>query len=222
MNQTYVIGLPFNTRLVLSASMDDAMQQIAIRQYKLNHPAPMLSAIANVMRAGVREQFASGGNPAWKPNAPSTIAAKLSAGLPARLKSGRVPRRLMQNGGFGGSNSILIASGALRDSWGRLGAKGHLEEINESAGTVEIGSDLPVAVWMQKGTRPHDISPKAGRVLAFMGIKGMVITRKTIHHPGTAPRPIVITDDTRKAIVDVVDGYFSADSGVNKSAGYGF
>lgn len=217
---SYVIALPLGVRLILTSDSEDAVAQVRLRQHRLENIKPLLSRVANLLRADAREQFAQGGNPAWKPLAPSTLAAKQSAGLPARLPSGRIPRRLMQGGGFGGASSILIATGGLRDSWGRKDSPHHIEDIDAGAGTVEIGSDLDIAVFHQKGTRPYTISPKAGGVLAFMGVSGSVVTRKPVKHPGLAARPIVITSDARRKIRDAVEDYFSVGTRTG-SGGYG-
>ena len=222
---SYVIALPLGVRLVLTSDSESAVAAVRLRQSRLESLRPLLLQVANLLRADARRQFAEGGDPAWKPLAPSTIMAKQSAGLPARLPSGRIPRRLMQGGGFGGSSSILIATGAYRDSWGRLGAAGNVSEIDEAAGTVEVGSDLPVAIFMQRGTRPHVISPKAGGVLAFMGAAGRVVTPKPVNHPGTAPRPVVITSDARRKIAEAAEDYFAADARAGSGgggAGYDF
>ena len=219
MKQTFVVRLLFGAKLVLSSDMDEALTQIRIHQYQLDHLAPLLRQVAAILRLDAREQFAEGGNPAWKPLAPSTIAAKQAAGMPSRLKSGRIPRRLIQNGVFG-STAILIARGDLRDSWGRLGAKGHSETINEQDGTVEIGSSLLIARFHQGGTKPYPISPKAGKVLAFMGAAGSVFTSKPIKHPGLAARPVVITDNARQKAIRATEDYFIQEGGAVKGSDY--
>lgn len=216
---SYVIGLPLGVRLILTSDSEEAVAQVRLRQHRLENLKPLLALVANLLRADARQQFAEGGNPAWKALAASTIMAKMAAGLPAKLPSGRVPRRLMQSGGFGGSTSILIATGALRDSWGRKDAKGNVEDIDVSNGTVEVGSSLPYAPFQQSGTKPHTISPKAGRILAFMGASGPVVTSKPVKHPGTAARPVVITPDARKKIADAVENYFGAGGQAGSGAG---
>lgn len=70
----------------------------------------------------------------------------------------------------------------------------------------EVATDDPVYAMLNKGTKAHEIAPKAGGVLAFstpfrpksraryigsnVGSTGnvSVIRRTTVHHPGTAPR----------------------------------
>lgn len=219
MQTKYVIALPLGVKLILSSDTETALSQLRLVQFQLLHTKPLLQQATTILRLDAREQFAEGGNPAWKPLAPSTIAAKQAAGLPANLKSGRIPRRLIQNGGFGGATSILVASGKLRDSWSRKDAAGHFEGVNEAAGTAEIGSSLPVAVFHQQGTKPFTISPKAGRVLSFMGAGGRVFSKKPIQHPGLAARPVVVTDAARQKLIDAVETYFAAESGGKPSSG---
>jgi phage gpG-like protein len=209
--QKYVISLPLGVKLILSSDTEEALDHLRLVQFKLSNKKPLLQQATTILRLDAREQFAEGGNPAWKPLAPSTLAAKQAAGLPAKLNSGRTPRRLMQNGGFGGATSILIASGGLRDSWATKSGKGHFERVNEASGTAEIGSSLPIAIFHQLGTRPYPISPKAGRVLSFMGAGGRIFTRKTIHHPGLAARPVVVTDSAREKLIKATEEYFGAD-----------
>lgn len=187
MKQSFVVGLPFGTRLILTTDLDAALRQVEVRQQRLEHPAPVLYAIAGIMRADARAQFAEGGDPAWKPLAPSTLAAKIRARLPAKTAKGRVPTRLKQNGNFGAAN-ILIATGVLRDSWSRKGAKGAVEEVNEATGTVNIGSSIPYAAAHQSGRAP-----------------------------GLAARPVVITGDARRKIVGAVEGFFAEDAGASNN-----
>lgn len=61
---------------------------------------------------------------------------------------------------------------------------------------VIVGADVPYALFVHEGTRPHVIKPKKGKFLAFrwpgapknMGRlpDGRVLAR-VVHHPGTKP-----------------------------------
>lgn len=210
MNTVSVVSLPGGTRIVFSVSADDALAEVKLRQARFANPSPYLSRVAGLLRADAREQFAEGGSPAWKPLAPSTIAAKSAANLPSLLPSGRVPRRLKQNGTFG-STAILIASGRLRDSWGRLDSPDHLEEIDVQAGTVRIGSKLPYAAIHQTGgTRSYQIAAKSGKTLAFQGVSGRVFARK-VNHPPLAARPVTVTEGARRKMADEAERYFGGE-----------
>ncbi len=174
-------------------------------QDRAEHLTPLLNGIAGVLRRSFAAQFAAGGEPAWQPLAASTIAAKLSGGLPARTKKGNIPWRLKQGGAFGPAN-ILIATGALRDSYVQKGARGHVETIDEKDGTVDVGSRFttsdgkPLAFWHQRGTEPYVIRPKNKKALAFTGSTGETILRRVVHHPGLAARPIRIRPADRAVI----------------------
>ena len=179
---------------------------------------PLLKRIATIMRQGYGEQFSAGGDPMWKPLARSTVAAKISAGLPARTAKGRIPWRLKQRGAFGPGN-ILIASGALRDSYRRMGAKGHVERIDASAGTVEVGSDLKtagganLAAIHQYGTSPYTIRPRLAKALAFRGASGEDLFRRVVHHPGLTARPVRMTAGMKTAIDQAINQYFAGQQG---------
>lgn len=204
MGQT-VYALPFGAKLVIESDIGGAIAQTAFRAEQLSNMAPVLNAIAGVLRLSLGRQFSEGGNPAWKELAPSTVLAKMAAGLPAKTAKGRIPWRLKQNGQFGPGGK-LIASGALRDSYRVKGARGHVEAINLADGTVEVGSNLKtpdgsrsLAAIHQFGTRGYTIRARMGKMLSFMGARGMVF-RKSVNHPGIAARPVTLTDGDRKQI----------------------
>lgn len=46
----------------------------------------------------------------------------------------------------------------------------------------------PYALFVEEGTRPHDITPKGGGVLRFPTRGGMVVYTKAVRHPGTKGR----------------------------------
>lgn len=53
----------------------------------------------------------------------------------------------------------------------------------------QVGSDVPYALYMHEGTKPHTIKPrKPGGVLVFFWPKvGHVVHFKSVNHPGTRP-----------------------------------
>ena len=174
---------------------------------------PLLQAIAARMRQALGARFAEGGEPAWKPLRPSTIAAKALAGMPALTKKGNVPRRLKQQGNFGPGN-ILIASGALRDSYRLKYGRGNVEVIDAKAATVTVGSRLPYARFHQKGTAAYIIAAKAFRgkrkgMLAFTGSSGQMVFRASVHHPGLPKRPVALTQEERKDLAQMVRDWMS-------------
>jgi hypothetical protein len=54
-------------------------------------------------------------------------------------------------------------------------------------GTVSAGGAAHFLEW---GTRPHRIEARNGQALRFM-VNGQVIYRRSVNHPGTAPRPFL-------------------------------
>lgn len=203
------IRLPFGAAIVIETDDEQAMALLAARVDRLTQIGPLLERWAKIMRDAYGDRFKQGGDPAWKPLAASTVASKSGAGLPARTPKGRVPWRLKQQGQFGPAN-ILIRSGALRDSYRRKGARGHVEQIDAGAGTVSVGSNLPYAKFHQAGTRAYVIRPVKSKALAFMGADGMIHIARSVHHPGLTARPVTITPDDiqqmRTAALDFVGG----------------
>jgi phage gpG-like protein len=166
---------------------------------------PVAKDVAKILREDLGEQFKQGGDPPWEPLKPSTLAAKMINGLPPKGKNGKVLPRLRQNGG---ATSVLIATGALRDSYRQSGVRGHVEIIDEKTGAVEVGSQLPVpggqvslAAIHQYGTSPYTIVPRVARALRFIGSNGEQVLAKIVHHPGLPARPVRITDNALGKIV---------------------
>lgn len=61
--------------------------------------------------------------------------------------------------------------------------------VTSSSGMSADGileSRAPYSSWVADGTRPHEIRPRNGEVLAFQSGGGTVFAR-VVHHPGTAP-----------------------------------
>lgn len=55
---------------------------------------------------------------------------------------------------------------------------------------VSVGTRNPKAYWYEKGTKPHQISPTKGKVLAIP-TQGGTIFRTSASHPGQPPRRIL-------------------------------
>lgn len=55
--------------------------------------------------------------------------------------------------------------------------------------TWHIGSRNRVALIVETGSRPHEIRPHAGGVLAWRGADGKMAFAKVVHHPGTRAQP---------------------------------
>jgi phage gpG-like protein len=134
-------------QLVVSIKDEQALQSIQALRERLAAPAPLWGRVGEIMRRSFAQDFASGGRPAWAPLSPRTVAEKTGlfrkGKLPPKTPTGRLPRRLLQNGNLG-PTTILIRSGALRDSWVQKNARGHVEEIGGDGSSFFIGSQLTV------------------------------------------------------------------------------
>jgi hypothetical protein len=63
-----------------------------------------------------------------------------------------------------------------------------VKEIGD--GEASIQALAPYAMYVVKGTAPHEIRPMNASVLAFETGGGMVLTR-LVRHPGTKPNPFM-------------------------------
>ena len=79
--------------------------------------------------------------------------------------------------------NVPVDSGNLRRSLG----------IRVKSDRIEIGPDAkvaPYAGYVEFGTAPHTIRPKAGKTLRFT-VDGKVVYARVVNHPGTKPQPFV-------------------------------
>jgi len=104
--------------------------------------------ISAAVRADLLDQFQTAGDPAWQALSPHTVAKKRYAGYPRKSRDGSIPANLVQQGGFGPEN-ILIMTGALLASWTQDDAPGHVESFDGD--TFEIGSEVAYAATHQFG-----------------------------------------------------------------------
>lgn len=195
----------------------EATEELKRLQDRLAHQRPFYTKVGNIFRAAMRRNFAAGGNPAWTPLAPSTLAEKAASGFPdpnARTKTGRIAKRLMQNGGFGPGN-ILIRTGRMRDAIAQRGAPGNVSDIKDDGAYFGINPDVVpyAAVHEYGGQGEYDILPKAGKRLAFMGADGYVVLpvgRGVRHPPLPQRRMTTMTDEDivriEQAAVDHISG----------------
>jgi hypothetical protein len=65
--------------------------------------------------------------------------------------------------------------------------------------SVLVGSDMPYAIFVHQGTRPHIIKPRTKKVLVFYIGNQKVVARK-VNHPGTKPNRF-LTDNLKYAII---------------------
>lgn len=79
---------------------------------------------------------------------------------------------------------------------------------------AQVEARTPYAVFVERGTRPHDIRPRKAKVLAWGGVRrlsgalarGSSATHfaKLVHHPGTRAKPY-LEPAARKAVGHVKD-----------------
>ena len=54
----------------------------------------------------------------------------------------------------------------------------------------QVGSGLPYARFVEEGTVPHVIKPRAGKILRFV-IEGREVFAREVIHPGYAGKPFL-------------------------------
>jgi hypothetical protein len=62
-----------------------------------------------------------------------------------------------------------------------------VKDVGEGKAVIEVLA--PYAKFVADGTRPHEIRPVNGRVLAFQGKGGRMVFTPLVHHPGTRANP---------------------------------
>ena len=68
-----------------------------------------------------------------------------------------------------------------------------------------IGPTVPYAIYVEYGTRPHEILPVRAKALRFE-VDGKVVFAARVHHPGTRPQPFI--RETAEQIRDEVPEVF--------------
>jgi HK97 gp10 family phage protein len=81
--------------------------------------------------------------------------------------------------------ALMSAKAPVRS--GRL-----LGSIREQVRGLEatVGPTVPYAIYVEYGTRPHEIRPVFASVLRFK-IEGKIVFTPIVHHPGTRAQPFV-------------------------------
>lgn len=171
-----------------------------------------LSDIARILREDYGRAFAQAG-PGWLSLKPATIKRKAALGLPPKGMRGQVLPRLRQINASG-ANSILIASGDLRDSYRQKGAPGHIEEIDLQGGTVTVGSALPYAGVHQRGAVLRRVKSGTGDLV--MVKKAMaahkISARRALPSSGGGvipARPVIISSEARRLIRERIAQYLA-------------
>jgi len=83
-------------------------------------------------------------------------------------------------------------------------ARSIVKEIDED-GEASIKALAPHAVYIIKGTTPHEIRPVNASVLAFKAAGGDMVFTKLVRHPGTKPNPFLqrAVDKARENVEEI-------------------
>jgi len=88
-------------------------------------------------------------------------------------------------------------------------ARSIVKEIDED-GEASIKALAPHAVYVIKGTAPHEIRPVNASCLAFKAAGGDMVFTKVVRHPGTKPNPFLqrAVDKARENVEEIFDELF--------------
>lgn len=86
----------------------------------------------------------------------------------------------------------------------KTGNTGRSIHLASSSATQAVTMAVGAARWLEYGTRPHTITPKAAKALRFAASPGgarltgaprkgaAVVFARVVHHPGTRPYPFMV------------------------------
>jgi len=85
-------------------------------------------------------------------------------------------------------------------------ARSIVKEIDED-GEASIKALAPHAVYVIKGTAPHEIRPVNASVLAFKAAGGDMVFTRLVRHPGTKPNPFLqrAVDKAREKVEELFE-----------------
>lgn len=83
-----------------------------------------------------------------------------------------------------------------------------------SGSEATVGPTVAYAVYVEYGTRPHDIRPVFASVLAFE-VAGRMVFTPIVHHPGTRPQPFVqeTSEDVQRRLSEFWEKVFREEVG---------
>jgi hypothetical protein len=78
-----------------------------------------------------------------------------------------------------------------------------IKDVGE--GEASIQALAPYAVFVEKGTAPHEIRPINASCLAFEPLSGGIVFTRLVRHPGTKPNPFMqrAADTAREKVEEV-------------------
>jgi len=119
-------------------------------------------------------------------NVPSVLARLADAGVAQRVANAAAESYVDDTlEWIGAGRGFTTRTGQLEQSinWSPL-----------SEGAVQVYANAEYAGYVETGTRPHVIAPKAGRkALKFAGGGGFIF-RRAVNHPGSKPYPFFYVD----------------------------
>ncbi len=132
----------------------------------------------------------------------SRVRARLQ-GMPAKLQQALVRKttvlRLQLEAKV--KSKTPVKTGALR--------RGVFSDQSATATTVEgwvaESADVKYGLYVEEGTRPHDILPSKANVLAFV-VGGKKVFAKIVHHPGTKGQ-WMFRDSLAEMRPEIIEGY---------------
>ena len=130
-----------------------------------------------------------------------------------------IERRILNAARIGISDVAKIAyrsareTSLFKDRTGEL--RGTLDIVDTGAYTKRLIARAKHSVYVEKGTKAHEIVARAGGVLRFV-IGGRVVYARRVNHPGTQPRPFM--DNAAQAGSQAMRVGF--DEGVERAANY--
>lgn len=131
--------------------------------------------------------------------------------LQKRLRSIGSPGATQRMMLFIGLAAVANAKVAVARKTGNLGRSIHTENL--TATSVNVVASAKYAGYVEHGTRPHEITPRAKKALRFAAsasgrrltgaprVGAQVVFAKRVHHPGTRAQPFLIPG-ARKAVAD--------------------
>lgn len=195
--------------VVVTINPDEAVTVLRDMEVRLKDKDPLWNQVGAAARKDFARKFAQGGNPRWAPLADRTKAHKLrlikKGAIPPKTKTGQAPRRLLQDGQFT-EGTILIRTGALRDSWVQKGARGHIEAVE--GGEFFVGSQLTLTKILKPGSpqKHYHILTKKGRILRARGQNiNVLIPLARFHEEGTKNMParsVAVNQSTGDSLLD--------------------
>jgi hypothetical protein len=82
-----------------------------------------------------------------------------------------------------------VAKGLAPRKTGKLADSIKTERIGPSTWTVK--ADTEYALPVERGAKPHVITPKSAGVLRFPSKSGTIVYTQRVNHPGNAPNPFM-------------------------------